>query len=464
VVARYGGDEFVVMLPQADLASGMALVNRIRSAVEDHVFCERTLKLKLTTSIGLATSMDFESDAEVTDILRQADAGLYVAKREGRNRVRLGVVESGKEGPAVSSAEADVSADSASEVSRQSCVLVVDDDPLVLMTVQAILRSGGYETDSAVSAKAALEKVQRNQGGYYVAVIDLNMPGASGLELLEELRKLDSFIMPVIMTGYATKENAVQALRKGAWEFIEKPVVSAELLAIIEKALDHRRLRVENEKYRSRLEEMVRQKSADLLKAMEDLKLTHEFTLQAMVRMLDEREHATGQHSTRVRALSFVLGKAMSLRRKELDVLAQGALLHDIGKVAIPDRILLKAGPLDDEELAIMQTHSQVGYNILSSNDSMKEIAELVYSHQERYDGSGYPRGLKGDEICLGARIFAVIDAYDAMRSDRPYRKALTAEMACNEIVRCNGSHFDPAVVDAFLRHQQALESIGCWG
>ncbi len=464
VVARYGGDEFVVMLPQADLASGMALVNRIRSSVEDHVFCAQTLRLKVTTSIGLATSMDLEVDAAVTDILRQADAGLYVAKREGRNRVRLGGLSSGKEPDAEGVVEPDSQASTVTDASRHPCVLVVDDDPLVLATVQAILRSNGYVTDSAVSAMAAIEKVQGNQGAFDVAVIDLNMPGASGLELLEELRKLDSFIMPVIMTGYATKENAVQSLRKGAWEFIEKPVMAAELLAIIEKALDHRRLRVENERYRLRLEEMVRQKSADLLKAMEDLKLTHEFTLQAMVRMLDEREHATGQHSTRVRALSFVLGKAMSLRRRELDVLAQGALLHDIGKVAIPDRILLKAGPLDDDEREIMKTHSRIGYNILSSNDSMKEIAELVYSHQERYDGSGYPRGLKGDQICLGARIFAVIDAYDAMRSDRPYRKALSPELACNEIVRCNGSHFDPAVVDAFLRHQNALESIGCWG
>jgi response regulator RpfG family c-di-GMP phosphodiesterase len=265
------------------------------------------------------------------------------------------------------------------------------------------------------------------------------------------------------MTGYATKENAVQSLRQGAFEFIEKPVMPEELLAVIEKALDHRRLKVENERYRSHLEEMVRQKSVDLLKAMDELKQVHEFTLQAMARMLDEREHATGQHSNRVRALSSVLGKAMSLPRKELDILSQGAQLHDIGKISVPDRILLKNGPLTEEEWKVMKTHPEVGYNILSSSPYLKDVAELVRSHQERYDGKGYPRGLKGDDICLGARIFAVIDAYDAMRSDRPYRKAMSPEQAAVEIRQGCGYQFDPAVVDAFLRHQDQMEAEGGW-
>lgn len=462
VVARYGGDEFVVMLPQADLASGLALVNRIRNAVEENVFCSKTLNLKLTTSIGLATSTGVDPAASVTDILSLADAGLYVAKREGRNRIRLWTNEQ-KENEAPSSSLVSGRTASLPDTRPHACILIVDDDPLILQTLQAILKASGYETDPATSPRDALLKAQTSPGAYDVALIDLNMPELSGLELLAALRQADRFIMTVIMTGYATKENAVQSLRQGAFEFIEKPVMPEELVAVVEKALEHRHLRVENERYRFRLEEMVRQKSADLIKAMEELRQTHEFTLQAMVRMLDEREHATGQHSNRVRALSFVLGKAMSLPRKELDVLAQGALLHDIGKVAIPDAILLKAGPLNDEERTVMRTHPEIGYNILHASSDMKDIAELVYSHQERYDGTGYPRGLKGDEICLGARIFAVIDAYDAMRSDRPYRKSLPVKVAVDEIVKGGGKHFDPAVVDAFLRHQDALESIGCW-
>jgi len=460
VVARYGGDEFVVMLPQADLASGMALVNRIRGAVEDNVFCAQTLNLKLTTSIGLATSLGVDPTASVTDILSLADAGLYFAKREGRNRVRLWTKEQKQVGDTMPDT---AQANGTPCLKQHPCILVVDDEPLVLATVQAILRAVGYVTDTACSPLEALRKAQESPGTYDVAVLDLNMPEVSGLELLTALRQTDNFIMPVVMTGYATKENAVESLRQGAFEFIEKPVMPEELLAVIEKALDHRRLRVENERYRSRLEEMVRQKSMDLIKAMEELKQAHEFTLQAMVRMLDEREHATGLHSTRVRALSMVLGEAMGLPRKEIEALSHGALLHDIGKVSIPDSILLKEGPLNEEERRIINTHPEVGYKILSSSSYMKEIAELVYSHQERYDGTGYPRGLKGDEICLGARIFAVIDAYDAMRSNRPYRKAYSPERAHDEIVRCRGTHFDPDVVAVFLSHQSALESIGGW-
>lgn len=463
VVARYGGDEFVVMLPQADLPSGLALVNRVRSAVEANVFCDQTLKLKLTTSIGLATSMGIDPTSSVTDILSLADAGLYMAKREGRNRVRLWTTDQKEKGDAGEVSQEGSPVNALLEVKQRPRILVVDDDPLIVAAVQAILKGSGYVTDTVFSPREALGIAQASPGVYDVALIDLNMPEVSGLDLLTAFRQVDNYIMPVVMTGYATKENAVQSLRQGAFEFIEKPLMPEELLAVIEKALDHRRLRVENERYRLRLEEMVRQKSADLIKALEELKLSHEFTLQAMVRMLDEREHATGQHSNRVRSLSIVMGKAMSLPRKELDILAHGALLHDIGKVAIPDRILLKEGPLDDAEREIMKTHAEVGYNILRTSQYMKDIAELVYSHQERYDGTGYPRGLKGDEICLGARIFTVIDAYDAMRSDRPYRKALSALVAHDEIMRCSGTHFDPAVVDAFLRHQNALESVGCW-
>ncbi|MEI6562906.1 MAG: diguanylate cyclase [bacterium] len=463
VVARYGGDEFVVMLPQADLPSGMALGNRIRSAVADNIFCAGTLRLRMTTSIGLATSLGIDPGEPVSEMLRLADKALYTAKRDGRNRVHLWSAAQESDEGVVTRHEEDGKEPAPGDAKRHPCVLVVDDDPIIVKTLQAILCAAGYITDSASSPRETVDKVRRNPGVYSVAITDLNMPGASGFEVLQMLRQTDSFIMPVVMTGYATKENAVESLRQGAFEFIEKPVMPEELLAVIEKALDHRRLRVENERYRLRLEEMVRQKSTALIKALEELKQTHDFTLQAMARMLDEREHATGQHCNRVRALSLALGKEMSLSRKELDTLAHGALLHDIGKVAIPDRILLKDGPLNEEEWAIMKTHPEVGYNIIRPSTHLKDIAELIYSHQERYDGAGYPRGLKGDKICLGARVFAVIDAYDAMRSNRPYRKAMSAEVACREIERCSGTHFDPAVVDAFLRHQKEMEDVGCW-
>lgn len=463
VVARYGGDEFVILLPQTDLPSGLTLGSRIRKAVDEHVFCPDTLRLKLTASVGLATSRDINPSDRATEMLRLADAALYAAKREGRNRVCLWSSQQAHEA-GMAQDEVRRAPDMRDAESRRiPCILVVDDDASILTLVKRILETAGYRVDTAGDSHEAIEKVRQQPGRYDVAVTDLTMPGMTGLELLAAFRQTDSFLMAVVMTGHATKENAVACLREGAFEFIEKPMASGQLLAVVEKALEHRRLRIENERYRLHLEDMIRQKSAALLETMEALKQSYDFTLQAMVGLLDVREHNTGQHSNRVRTLSFTLGKMMSLSRHDLDILARGAQLHDIGKIAVPDRILLKEGPLTDDEWTVMKSHPEVGYNILSSSPYLREVAELVRSHQERYDGKGYPRGLKGEEICLGARIFAVIDSYDAMRSNRPYRKAMSPEKAAGEIRRGSGSQFDPAVVDAFLRHQDQMESVGGW-
>lgn len=460
VVARYGGDEFIVLLPQTDLSVGVTLGDRIRKAVEEHVFCADGLCLKMTTSIGLATSRDVAPEDPASEMVRLADMALYAAKREGRDRIRLWASEKAVALVPVPAAPV-VGTTPAPAASIR--ILAVDDDPLILRLLTTVLTKAGYGVDTALTAEEALAKVQQNLGTYGVALTDLTMPGISGLELITALHRIDAMVMPITMTGYATKENAVACLQAGAFEFVEKPLTMDVLVAAVEKALEHRRLLVENERYRSRLEDMVRQKSAALLETMEALKESHDFTLQAMARLLDAREQSTGQHSNRVRALSVALGRALGLARKELDALSHGALLHDIGKIAVPDAILLKPGPLTDEEWVVMRLHPEVGYNILVASPNLKEAAELVYSHQERYDGTGYPRRLKGDDICLSARLFAVVDAYDAMRSNRPYRKSMTPEASAEELRRGSGTQFDPAVTDAFLRHQAEMEDIGGW-
>jgi diguanylate cyclase (GGDEF)-like protein len=463
VVARYGGDEFVIMLPQTDLPSGLTLGNRIRKAVDEHVFCHETLRLKMTASIGLATSRDITPSDHATEMLRLADIALYRAKRDGRNRASLWAELPAGEGAAKTVGESKAEEVLKAADQRNPRLLVVDDDEVILTMLKRILQGAGYSVETVNESQEAINKVQKQPGHYDVVITDLSMPGLSGLELLSALRQTDDLLMTVVMTGHATKENAVACLRQGAYEFIEKPVAGSQLVAVVEKALEHRRLKVENERYRLHLEEMIRQKSAALLETMEELKRSYDFTLQAMVGLLDVREHNTGQHSNRVRTLALTLGKTMSLPRSDLDTLARGAQLHDIGKIAVPDSILLKEGPLTGEEWKIMRTHPDVGYRILSLSPFLKEVAELVRSHQERYDGTGYPRGLKGDDICLGARIFSVIDSYDAMRSDRPYRRSMTPALAGDEIRSGSGTQFDPAVVDAFLRHQDEMEALGCW-
>jgi putative nucleotidyltransferase with HDIG domain len=274
---------------------------------------------------------------------------------------------------------------------------------------------------------------------------------------------VDPLAITIVLTGNASKDTAVASLRNGAFEFIEKPLRKDELLMVVERAREHRRLRVENDRYRMRLEDMVRQKSAELSDAMERIKQSNEFTLQALAGLLDAREQATGKHCLRVRDLTIAVGKRMDMAENELTVIGQGALLHDIGKIAVPDAILLKPGTLTEAEWKIMRTHPEVGYNILRISPYMQEVAELVYAHQEKYDGTGYPRGLKGEAIPVGARLFAVIDAYDAMRSHRPYRRAMTSVRAKAELSRGSGTQFDPEVVAAFLDNQVELEAIGNW-
>lgn len=179
-----------------------------------------------------------------------------------------------------------------------------------------------------------------------------------------------------------------------------------------------------------------------------------------LLAMLDAREKATGDHSKRVSKMAVILAQAMRLTPPQIELCEEGALLHDIGKIATPDTILLKPGPLTPEERNIIKKHPQIGYDILKSNPEFRDIAEIVLSHQEHYDGSGYPRGLKGAEIFIGARIFAVIDTYDAIRAGRPYADPKSAKAALAEIKKCSGTHFDPEVVDAFVRSHKKIETV----
>jgi response regulator RpfG family c-di-GMP phosphodiesterase len=208
---------------------------------------------------------------------------------------------------------------------------------------------------------------------------------------------------------------------------------------------------------------MVRQKSASLSRALDELRHAYEFTLEALVAMLDAREHETAMHSSRVREMTLIVGREMGLRQGELDDISRGALLHDIGKIAIPDAILLKKGPLTEEEWAVMKTHPEVGYRIVSSSAHLRNAAEIVLAHHEHYDGSGYPRGLKGSQICLGARIFAVVDAYDTMRSRRCYKEPYSADHAVRQLKQHSGTQFDPGIVEACLLCQDRLETYSQW-
>jgi putative nucleotidyltransferase with HDIG domain len=328
-------------------------------------------------------------------------------------------------------------------------VLIVDDDAVVREAIGMVLSEEGYECRSSSGAEAALDAVREIDP--HLVISDMKMPGKDGLWLLDRLRRERPDTAVVMLTAYGDTEAAVECLRRGATDYLLKPPKSTDLLRSIERALSRRRDERARERYRSSLQHAVREKATDLRRALVEVEAAYHSTLYALVAALDAREHETGDHSQRVGRYTLALADRLGVPMSQRNDIFRGALLHDIGKIGVPDAILLKPGPLDPQEWEEMRKHPQVGFNILKSIGFLKIPAEIVLSHQERYDGTGYPRALRAEEIPLGARIFAVADALDAMASDRPYRKSLGFERAIQEIGRQSGTQFDPQVVEALL-------------
>jgi putative nucleotidyltransferase with HDIG domain len=237
----------------------------------------------------------------------------------------------------------------------------------------------------------------------------------------------------------------------GAFDFITRPYDLRTIGPVAMRALEHRRLVRENRFYQQKLEQKVLDRTVELDDALHEIQESYRVTLEALVASLDVREHETRAHSQRVREYTLALARQMGLEGDELIQVGRGALLHDVGKIGVPDAILLKKGALTPGEWVEMRKHPQIGYDILRSINFLAPAAEIVLCHQERWDARGYPNGVGGTDIPMGARVFAVADTLDAMTSDRPYRKALSFEAAASEIRRCSGSQFDARIVEAFL-------------
>ncbi|MGC3999021.1 MAG: response regulator [Anaeromyxobacter sp.] len=328
-------------------------------------------------------------------------------------------------------------------------VLIVDDDPSVRDVIAVLLREAGYVCSSVAGAEAALDAARLSE--YPLVISDVRMPGRDGRWLLERLREEHPDTAVIMLTGFGDTEAAVECLRTGAADYLLKPPKVTDLVRAIERALGRRRLDLARQRYRRSLEDRVREKTAELSRTLLDLEATYSQTLLTLVAALDAREHETSDHSQRVVRYTLAIARRLGLPEADLPDLGRGALLHDIGKIGVPDAILLKPDRLTQEEWTEMRKHPQVGFNILQSVSFLTRPAEMVLAHQERWDGSGYPRGLAGEEIPLFARIFALADTYDAMTSDRPYRKGLPIAAARAEVLRCAGTQFDPRCAEAFL-------------
>ena len=328
-------------------------------------------------------------------------------------------------------------------------ILIVDDDSAVRDVIGVLLREEGYACTAVSSAQAALEAAAAAE--FPLVISDVKMPGKDGMWLLERLRDGHPDTAVIMLTAFGDTEAAVECLRRGASDYLLKPPKVTDLIRAIERALARRRLELARQRYRKSLEKRVREKTAELSKALKDLETTYASTLYALVTALDAREHETSDHSQRVVRYTLAIAKRIGLPERELPDISRGALMHDIGKIGIPDAILLKPAKLTAEEWTEMRKHPQIGYTILQSIPFLEIPAQIVLSHQERYDGGGYPRGLAADAIPVGARIFAIADTYDAMTTDRPYRRRLPGETARAEIARHRGTQFDARFADAFL-------------
>jgi putative nucleotidyltransferase with HDIG domain len=334
-------------------------------------------------------------------------------------------------------------------------ILVVDDEEAIREVISTLLDAQGLQCTTASNGKLGLEAFRKDT--FDLVLSDIVMPEMDGLKLLGELR-LDDPDVPVIMvTAMHDISIALEAIRAGAYDYILKPFEKDQLYLSVRRAMEHRNLVLENRTYQSDLEQLVAERTQQLSIALQDLEQSYDYTLEALGGALDAKDAETEGHCQRVTAFTITIARAMGVEKGLLRHIARGAFLHDIGKMGVPDNILTKPGPLTAEEREIMRRHCDIGFAVLERIPFLKEAAEIVLSHQECYDGSGYPRGLKGEQIPIGARIFAVADTLDAMISDRPYRKALPISAAREEIQRFSGKQFDPRVVEVFMAQPEKL-------
>jgi putative nucleotidyltransferase with HDIG domain len=337
-----------------------------------------------------------------------------------------------------------------SKTKKAGRILIVDDEAHVRSMIAATLERQGYQVTLASGGREAVDALE--QDSFELILTDIVMQDGNGLALLERIHAENPHLPVIMVTAIHDISVAIDSMRRGAYDYVLKPFEREHLIATVQRALEHRHALQESRSYQQNLEQVVRARTEMLRQAMEDLEHSYDVTLEALGDALDLKDSETEGHSKRVTAYTIALSRAMGISPAEIKVIARGAFLHDIGKMAIPDQILRKPGKLTPEEQEIMREHCARGYQMLRKIPFLAEAAEIVFAHQEHYDGTGYPNALKGSAIPIGARIFTVADTLDAITSDRPYREARSFDAARQEIIRCSGTQFDPGVVEVYLK------------
>ncbi|MDV7340546.1 response regulator [Terasakiella sp. A23] len=354
------------------------------------------------------------------------------------------------------------------KILKESKILVVDDNPSNVLLLEALLQQEDYENVASTTDPTQVKGLHQ-ENEYDLILLDIQMPRLNGFEVMEQLKEIhdEADYLPVlVLTAQTDMETRLRSLDLGARDFVTKPFQHAEVLQRIHNSLEIRHLYKQQKDYSHTLEEKVNEATAELRKSQLDI-------IRCLGRAGEYRDNETGEHVIRMSKSCQVLARAAGISERQAELILYASPMHDVGKIGIPDHILLKPGKLTPDEWEIMQTHAQLGAEILADNESeMVQLARTIaISHHEKWDGSGYPKGLKGEDIPIEGRIAAICDVFDALTSWRPYKKAWTIDEAINFLKENAGSHFDPNLVPLFIEclpkildiraeHQDQIEDV----